>query len=160
MVSLINFKTVDGELESGESVSVRVEDSGTGESDGSQRASQQSQQLQAHTQARRTKNSIYFNEKTQVEHSNEPLEIPNFVVTWRQLRFAIEPKWHQRLRNSTLASALTRSGSRGATTSGKQREKSQLKTKDQSKLVLDRLDGSFRSGELTAILGPSGKFTC
>lgn len=160
MVSLINFKTVDGELESGESVSVRVaEDSGTGESDGGQRASQQSQQLQAHTQARRTKNSIYFNEKTQVEHSNEPLgEIPNFVVTWRQLRFAIEPKWHQRLRNSTLASALARS--RSGRASGKQREKGQHKTKDQSKLVLDRLDGSFRSGELTAILGPSGKFTC
>lgn len=27
-----------------------------------------------------------------------------------------------------------------------------------SKIVLDRLDGSFKSGELTAILGPSGKF--
>lgn len=94
--------------------------------------------------------------------------VPNFVVTWRNLEFLIEPKWHQRLMCNKSLSPLN------ALTSD--RRKKQIKTQNyepneshpsgsqqqqqstvKTKIVLDKLDGSFRSGELTAILGPSGK---
>lgn len=80
-------------------------------------------------------------------------ETPSFVVTWRNLRFVIEPKWHEKVVNpisaiAGRASSVNRLASVGA---------NQCSTLA-SKIVLDKLDGSFKSGELTAILGPSGKF--
>lgn len=64
---------------------------------------------------------------------------PNFVVTWRNLKFSIEPKWHEKL----VAKKITFAHSN-------------TNQPIERKLVLDELDGTFRSGELTAILGPSG----
>lgn len=80
---------------------------------------------------------------------------PNFVVTWRNLRFAIEPKWHQRVLDSTPVAALSKRTSAGALVQAG--TETGPTSQPNSKVVLDRLDGSFKSGELTAILGPSGK---
>ena len=80
--------------------------------------------------------------------------LPNFVVTWRNLKFAIEPKWHQRMANANpMAAFATRQPSRQP----QQQVVGNQTTAVVSKVVLDKLDGSFRSGELTAILGPSRK---
>lgn len=85
-------------------------------------------------------------------------DAPNFVVTWRNLRFAIEPKWHQKVVNPVSSIAgRTSSVNRLANIGGGQNALS-ASLPPQSKVVLDKLDGSFKSGELTAILGPSGKF--
>lgn len=78
-------------------------------------------------------------------------ELSNFAVTWRNLRFAIEPKWHQK-----LSSAAALAG-RLAPANINRLAQSPGPTQPGNRVVLDRLDGSFRSGELTAILGPSGK---
>lgn len=95
--------------------------------------------------------------------------VPNFVVTWRNLEFLIEPKWHQKLmtrRNLNSMNGLS-SGKRGAQKQTKlqdyqsslsDQQQAQAAAAVETKIVLDKLDGSFRSGELTAILGPSGKF--
>lgn len=101
---------------------------------------------------------------------------PDFVVTWRNLNFVIEPKWHQRLAHNTRAALCDRKPSRGSrkkdpstsldlavVSSDKSRPANdesvaQVTTSPTStRVVLDKLDGSFKSGELTAILGPSGE---
>lgn len=106
----------------------------------------------------------------------------NFVVTWRNLRFAIEPKWHQRLasagsltanfrsRQQTVASNTTTTtlaiecglDSSGHGPNGIPHHLQPIcnethQQPPETKVVLDLLDGSFKSGELTAILGPSGE---
>jgi len=86
---------------------------------------------------------------------------PNFVVTWRNLRFVIEPKWHQRMLQASPIVSLNKlslhqqqqQGIGGGSINSQQQHQAAAVTK----IVLDKLDGSFRSGELTAILGPSGK---
>lgn len=119
-------------------------------------------------------------------------ERANFVVTWRNLRFAIEPKWHQRLAGSSLnpvAGCLKRRKQTPASANGEtidglnganqvafghngelQLHQAELSSsganpsnqnnasqQPETKIVLDSLDGSFKSGELAAILGPSGE---
>ena len=81
----------------------------------------------------------------------------NFVVTWRNLKYCIEPKWHQKLSAASPLESLA-----NCIVTPTMKTRSQLGAADQQthcggKIVLDQLDGSFRSGELTAILGPSGK---
>lgn len=83
-------------------------------------------------------------------------ETPNFVVTWRNLKFAIEPKWHQKMLNASPMAAFNKSSpqqQQSVVIGGSNQQQQSVVTK----IVLDKLDGSFRSGELTAILGPSGK---
>lgn len=93
-----------------------------------------------------------------------PGDRQNFVVTWRSLRYVIEPKWHQRVLETNPLSKWTERaynaliGERKANIAGKLEQADQLTPTN--KMVLDRLDGSFRSGELTAVLGPSGKLIC
>lgn len=96
-------------------------------------------------------------------------EAPDFVVTWRNLSFMIEPKWHQKMVNASLVGARTSAKPASdqnnptrtsATATSVQQYHSNSNVPQstvQNKIVLDRLDGSFKSGELTAILGPSGK---
>lgn len=102
---------------------------------------------------------------------------PDFVVTWRNLNFVIEPKWHQKLAHNTRA-ALTNckpvqspkkdSGtsfdlalvsSATAPQSPDNGAAVQVSMTNTTRVVLDKLDGSFKSGELTAILGPSGRYS-
>lgn len=131
MVSLINFKIVDQELSAASQT---------------QQVAEQRQEHQQH-QVAQAPVHIEIQHQAPVK-ANEPYrpssaepsqsaasESANFVVTWRELRFAIEPKWHERV----PVRQVSQSG-------------------QPVKLVLDNLDGSFKSGELTAILGPSGKF--
>lgn len=89
-----------------------------------------------------------------------PGDRQNFVVTWRSLRYVIEPKWHQRVLEANLLSSWTKRACRGLLGEQKADIAANLdQTPSVNKMVLDRLDGSFRSGELTAVLGPSGKLT-
>lgn len=94
----------------------------------------------------------------------------SFTVTWRNLKFAIEPKWHEKIAkksSSIVALATCRVASTTSKTGpveGANATEVQITapTSDSdsspvSRVVLDQLDGSFRSGQLTAILGPSGK---
>lgn len=83
----------------------------------------------------------------------------DFVVTWRNLKFAIEPKWHQRVVNASSVARLSGSATSKTATDGAKTQQAPAgpQQNQSTKVVLDRLDGSFRSGELTAILGPSGK---
>lgn len=87
--------------------------------------------------------------------------VPNFVVTWRNLEFLIEPKWHQKLiaNPAGCLNPLSASNKRRAQKQSKLQDHYQASQEPavKTKIVLDKLDGSFRSGELTAILGPSGK---
>lgn len=102
-----------------------------------------------------------YSQPSTTETSESLCKGPSFVVTWRNLRFAIEPKWHQRVFNANSMSALTGRTAENATNRQlpNQITSHQLSNSTAaSKLVLDKLDGSFKSGELTAILGPSGKF--
>lgn len=101
-----------------------------------------------------------------------PHEAPKFMVTWQSLRFVIEPKWHQRVANglSNTFGALSHSNQNNRQKCSQQEFAAEVhpqssasggassSTAAHPKIVLDNLDGSFRSGELTAILGPSGKF--
>lgn len=90
--------------------------------------------------------------------NNKPVSqqvAPSFVVTWRNLRFAIEPKWHEKVANP-ISAVVGRAGSVNRLASVGANQCNTLA----SKIVLDKLDGSFKSGELTAILGPSGKCRC
>jgi hypothetical protein len=121
-----------------------------------------------------------------------------FTVTWRKLKFCIEPKWHERIAsgpsalialatgrvNSPSSSSATATaaaaaavaqqqktglGEAGAAkasttapdcpqaSANEQQQQQQPAPPAATRVVLDQLDGSFRSGELTAILGPSGK---
>lgn len=83
----------------------------------------------------------------------------NFVVTWRNLKFVIEPKWHQRLVNN-VNPKLRRAQNNPQLPTSHPASVGQptVGQSNVDKVVLDRLDGLFRSGELTAILGPSGKY--
>lgn len=102
-----------------------------------------------------------YNELNGHEAGKNQCEQPSFVVTWRNLRFAIEPKWRQKLVGANPLSMLA--SQRDETTNARSTPGSQTSSASQqpqaasTKVVLDKLDGSFRSGELTAILGPSGK---
>lgn len=102
--------------------------------------------------------------------SNESRK-PDFVVTWRHLNFVIEPKWHQKLANSART-ALSKQcvskqnqgsaqsfgiDSTGTPTNDGFESAVRSSTSCEPRVVLDKLDGSFKSGELTAILGPSGE---
>lgn len=131
MVSLINFKIVNEELAGGQQAQ--------------QAASTNARQQQQHVaqvpinidiQQQQAPRAVEPFRSSSSEQELGPSEA-NFVVTWRDLRFVIEPKWHKRVLECAPASACQQAP---------------------AKLVLDNLDGSFRSGELTAILGPSGKF--
>lgn len=87
----------------------------------------------------------------------------NFTVTWRNLKFSIEPKWHQKVMSSGKLNPMRGFGAGAAKSASLSRQQEENNTASQSsqavtKIVLDKLDGSFRSGELTAILGPSGKY--
>lgn len=88
-----------------------------------------------------------------------PGDRQNFVVTWRSLRYVIEPKWHQHILDANPISSWTKRACRSFV--GEQKAEiasSEIEASSPTnKMVLDRLDGSFRSGELTAVLGPSGK---
>lgn len=106
----------------------------------------------------------------------------SFTVTWRKLKFCIEPKWHERLASGSAAllalasratpqpspsscsssSSLAQSSTLPATKTTSKPECAQTGAQQTpapttTRVVLDQLDGSFKSGELTAILGPSGK---
>lgn len=96
-----------------------------------------------------------------LESGKNECEQPSFVVTWRNLRFAIEPKWRQKLVGANplamLASQRDEATNARATPGNQTASLPQHPQANSTKVVLDKLDGSFRSGELTAILGPSGK---
>lgn len=168
MVSLINFKIVNEDFER-----ARTRDPQSAGNKLSSQANdatklQQQQATRAKPEAR-TKSASVFARKPQ----DEPLELApkasqldsdadqladscNFVVSWRNLKFAIEPKWHHRVLSSSVLQAFKPRKTSGRPSQGVQTASSQQKVAH-AKIVLDRLDGCFRSGELTAILGPSGK---
>lgn len=73
-----------------------------------------------------------------------------FAVSWRNLKFSIEPKWHHK-----IATGLA--GRPGPSLAADGQSQEATTGAPVTRVVLDRLDGSFRSGELTAILGPSGE---
>lgn len=62
----------------------------------------------------------------------------HFEIRWNNLTYQVEPKWYQQRWQSL--------SNRGESNGGKQR-----KTR-----ILDNLNGSVKSGQVTAILGPSG----
>lgn len=80
-----------------------------------------------------------------------------FTVTWRNLKFSIEPKWHTKLANDSPISRLA-DRLKPARSTGSQQVVASSNSSSLARIVLDKLDGSFRSGELTAILGPSGEY--
>lgn len=99
----------------------------------------------------------------------------SFTVTWRRLKFCIEPKWHEKIAQSSPFIALARRVGSSSATPEVQHTATESMGRQQivapatpnclqplsscvTRVVLDRLDGSFKSGELTAILGPSGKY--
>lgn len=116
-------------------------------------------------------NSERSSSENHVCTTSDDIRIPDFVVTWRNLNFVIEPKWHQKLANSTrTALSNTKQPSKvnkeppssvespGTLAADGFESAVRSSTVCQPRVVLDKLDGSFKSGELTAILGPSGKY--
>lgn len=142
------------------------------------------------------------NEPHQIEQA-ETNQDDNFTVTWRKLRYVIEPKWHEKLmqqltvrtrsnkklnlqaqklqletttsisktnHHEKLSSQNEANSNNCQVKTDIEYEEEQIEEKNQNccfdnelssgsraKIVLDDLDGSFKSGQLTAILGPSGK---
>lgn len=72
----------------------------------------------------------------------------HFEIRWNNLTYEVEPKWYQqKLWSSSSSSSQAQSSSSGKLhSSGPVR-----KTK-----ILNNLNGSVKSGQVTAILGPSG----
>lgn len=66
----------------------------------------------------------------------------HFEIRWTNLTYEVEPKWYRQKLN--LFSSSSSSSGGGARTSGDKTS------------ILDNLNGSVRSGQVTAILGPSG----
>lgn len=97
----------------------------------------------------------------------------NFTVTWRNLTFGIKQKFFDKLFAQQQQHSHSVEDSRQIDTienvNSKQDKKSSSKSKtadtpvaeiqSNHKIVLDNLDGCFKSGQLTAILGPSGEYT-
>uniref|UniRef100_A0A6G1SHU1 ABC transporter ATP-binding protein/permease wht-1 n=1 Tax=Aceria tosichella TaxID=561515 RepID=A0A6G1SHU1_9ACAR len=69
-----------------------------------------------------------------------------FEIEWANLTLAFEKKWYQKY---GLTSALIGSESRGGTSDD-------VGSPEKPKLILNGVDGRIKSGEITAILGPSG----
>lgn len=68
----------------------------------------------------------------------------HFEIRWNNLNYQVEPKWYRQ----KLASLTSSSSSSSTLQNG-----SQVKSKTN---ILNNLSGSVKSGQVTAILGPSG----
>lgn len=96
----------------------------------------------------------HFNQPATIE--NKPrattLEVKNppasdhFEIRWNNLTYQVEPKWYQR-KLGALSSSSYSSSNQNQPASRSQSRKTN---------ILNSLHGSVKSGQVTAILGPSG----
>ncbi|KAG9509264.1 ATP-binding cassette sub-family G member 1, partial [Fragariocoptes setiger] len=80
----------------------------------------------------------------------------HFEIRWSNLNYQVEPKWYAKLTGGSSNNTTTQQSSISNTTFSAQHNKQQQATNSNNKLILNNLNGSVKSGQVTAILGPSG----
>jgi len=82
----------------------------------------------------------------------------HFEVRWSNLTYKVEPKWYHRLQLNSSAGGGSYASSSGSSTSSTITASSARATRQEpvKKSILCNLNGSVKSGQVTAVLGPSG----
>ena len=161
MVSLTNFRSVS-ELNTATNLH------STNQTNANEQLYQRQNDLPTFGQQQPDQNKYYFNQLATIEdkplkRNSSSLNKEHFEIRWNNLTYEVEPKWYRR-----KWKALTGGGSssdddnnntsnQGPTIVGAQPQSTMRPRSKSSKTsILDNLNGSVKSGQVTAILGPSG----